>query len=155
MELHVATHLILTLEANGGSPFVNPRLHEPDPPDIVADLLSGGSCAIEITELVDEHLASTREHVAGGPRVWKPGELQQNIVRALSRKDSKVFHGGPYQATIVCLFTGEPLLSLDDVRDEIASTYYGPYHQLTTAYLMFPYDVELKVCPIMELNLVA
>jgi hypothetical protein len=155
MELHIATHLMLSLKELGKSLFVNPRLHDPDPPDIVADLLSGGSCAIEITELVDEHLASTREHVAGDPRVWRPDELKQDIERALSRKDSKVFHGGPYGATIVCLFTGEPLLSFDNVRDEIACVSYGPYHQLTAAYLMFSYDVELKVCRIVELNLVA
>jgi hypothetical protein len=154
-EVHAAHHLFIALEANGGSPFINPRPNEPDPPDIVADLRSGGSCAIEVTELLDGQLASIREHVEGDPRYWGPGELTQEIAQRLTIKDRKPFHGGPYEATIVCLYTGEPLLSFDDVSREIACASFGPYHKLTAAYLLFRYDVELNACPIMELSFVA
>jgi len=69
--------------------------------------------------------------------------------------DSKKFHRGPYEAKIVCLYTGEPLLSFDDVRKETVYASFGPYRQITAAYLLFRYDVELKACSTMELNLVA
>lgn len=154
-EIHLATHLIRSLDAAGGSPFVNPRPHDPDPPDVVADLRSGGLCAIEITELVDGYLASTREHMVGPSRSWGPGELSHEIARVLSRKDRRPFHGGPYDTTVVCIFTGEPLLSLDMATKEIASTSYGPYGRVTGAYLLFPYDRTAAQCPIVELKLVA
>jgi hypothetical protein len=153
-EFHVATHLFISLKANGESPFVNLRRHDPDPPDAVADLRSGGSCAIEVSELVDGDFARIRERIEGDPKTWCPGELKQKITQRLSVKDGKTFHGGPYEATILCLFTGEPLLSFNDIRDEITSTPFGPYDKLTAAYLLFPYDVGLKVCPVMKLSLV-
>ena len=89
------------------------------------------------------------------PRFWQPGEFSQEITLALAEKDSKEFHGGPYIAKIVCLYTGEPLLSFDEIRKETVYVSFGPYRQITAAYLLFRYDVELKACPIMELNLVA
>jgi len=154
-EIHVATHFIRSLEMTGGPKLVHPRLHDPDPPDVVADLRAGGSFAIEVTELVDGHLVSTREHESGPPRFWLAGELSQTIDQVLTRKDSRPFHGGPYEATLVCIFTGEPLVSLDAATKEVGGTSFGPYKHVTGAYLLFPYAVTLERCPLLELTVVA
>ncbi len=67
---------------------------------------------------------------------WRPGELKAHVSNLLMVKDGKTFQGGPYAEIVASLFTDEPTLTLEQAKSELAGTSFGPYKQLTSAFLL-------------------
>jgi hypothetical protein len=124
--------------------YHSPIIHTPDPPDCVCLNAENGKVAIEVVEVVDQQAVHLNEQGHSVYRVWNEGELAGHIGELLRRKDTKLYHGGPYAETIVCLFTDETMLVPDNVARELAEESFGPFKQLTGAILLFSYGVGGK-----------
>lgn len=126
---------------------------EPDPPDCICFNAGNHLVAIEVVEVVCQEAVRLNAQGNDVYRLWKQGELASHIAKLLSRKDGKTYHGGTYTEVMVCLFTDELTLTPDFVRDELKSVIFGPYNQLSSAFLLFSYDATSRTYPILQLNL--
>jgi hypothetical protein len=151
-ELGVVEDLLESLNRSGAG-LSSPRLHRPDPPDCTCIDASGNVLALEVTEVVCETAARLTAQGQDVMRVWNPGELSTHIASRLADKDSKRFNGGPFAGTVVCLFTDEPMLTVQQARDELKGTAFGPFKQLTAAYLLMSYDTSTKTYPVLPLRM--
>ena len=151
-ELGVVEALIVALNCSAKLELHNPQEFSPDPPDCVCLNATDEAVAIEVAEFVCEE--AVRQNAKGSQvyRQWRHGELTTHIARQLAEKDQKTFHGGPYHSIIVCLFTDEPALSVADAESELAGHQFGPFSQLTAAYLLFSYSPATQSYPIVELR---
>lgn len=152
-ELGVVEELIEELSRQGTRTLKAPASHEPDPPDCVCTNEVGERVAIEVTEVVSPEAIQANEHGEDVYRDWKAGELRSHVARQLAGKDSKSFHGGPYSEVLICLFTDEPMLTEGFVRRELEGHPFGPFRQVTGAYLLLSYDAGTKTCPVQILNI--
>ena len=152
-ELGVVEELVLALNRSAGLSLHSPTEFFPDPPDCVCLDAAGNAIAVEVTEIGCEE--SVRRNAQGEMvyRVWRSGELRGEVSRALTAKDRKVFHGGPYHSVIACLFTDEPALSVTDAAAELGGEMFGPFAQLTDAYLLFSYQPTTKSYPTIPLGM--
>jgi hypothetical protein len=154
-ELGVVEELIASLNARVGRHLRNLRPQRPDPPDCICDDADGKAIGIEVSEVVCDIAASKNARGQKVYRVWQPGELTHIIGTRLEEKDKKTFHGGPYASIIVCLFTDEPALTHETVVEELHPKSFGPFRQISAAYLLFSYDPGSKSYPVVPLRLAA
>ena len=154
-ELGVVEELISGLKTRGGLNLSNLRPHRPDPPDCVCSGEDGETVAIEVSEVVCESAASRNARGEKVYRVWRLGELTEVVSARLAEKDSKTFHGGPFDSIVVCLFTDEPALTYEAASRELASQSFGPLRQVSAAYLLFSYDPGTRTYPFIRLPLAA
>lgn len=152
-ELGVVEEWIATLSARGERHFRDPRSLEPDPPDCVCLNEAGAQVAVEVTEIVCSTAAQLNARGQQVYRNWQPGELRDHIAAQLAQKDGKVFHGGPYAEIIVCMFTDEPVLDIGRLASELADETFGPFHQITSAYILTSYSPESQDYPALRLRL--
>jgi len=152
-ELGVVEELLTSLNETSDLGLHSPQIHKPDPPDCICLNASGGCVAIEVAEVVCEE--ATRRTAKGERvmRLWNPGEFFNRVGALLAEKDRKTFHGGPYAAIVACLFTDEPMLTLEQARVECGANRFGSYQQLTAAYLLFSYDPRTKSYPVVPLTI--
>lgn len=125
----------------------------PDPPDCVCLNAFGQAVAIEVAEVVCETATRLTAQGHNVYRQWRPGELAEHVATELTDKDRKRFNGGPYAEVIACLFTDEPALSFEQAISELQPRMFGPFTQLTAAYLLFSYDPSTKSYPVIRLAL--
>lgn len=151
-ELGVVKELLTTLNNTTNLGLHSPTVYKQDPPDCVCKDLKGGNVAIEVTEIVCSDAARLNAQGQNVYRVWKSSELASLIEHRLSEKDKKNYHGGPYVSILVCLFTDEPMLTVDFVKTELASVSFGSFMQITSAFLLFSYDSASKSYPAIQLN---
>jgi len=147
-EFGVAEELVRSLELRGLRRFGNLSAHRPDPPDCICLNEMGGHVAIEVTEVVCGAAASVTAQGHDVYRDWQPGAFLDQVSSQLARKDSKQFHGGPYAEIVACLFTDEPIMSRDRIAKELEGASFGPFRQLTSAYLVLSYDPATKSYPL-------
>ena len=152
-ELGVVKELLATLNNTTNLGLHSPRVCEEDPPDCVCENIEGGNVAIEVTEVICREAARLNAQGQNVCRVWKPDELAFHIEHLLNEKDKKAYHGGPYVNTLACLFTDEPMLNFNFAKTELASVRFGPFSQLTSAFLLFSYEPESKSYPVIPLQL--
>jgi len=154
-ELGVVEELIAALNSGTKLGLHSPREFVPDPPDCVCLDASGQAVAIEVAEVVCQEAAHKNAKGLGLHvyREWKPGDITEYVARKLSEKDQKTFHGGPYRSIIACLFTDEPVLSFSQAETELKGNLFGPFSQLTAAYLLLSYQPSTKTYPVLELGI--
>lgn len=150
-ELGVAEELVAALNAGGSLQLSGLVLCNPDPPDLTCQNAQGERIAIEVSEIVCEEAVRLNQLGQDVYRVWQPGELRTGITERLARKDRISLRGGPYRSIYVCLFTDEMMLTQKSVNEELANTKFGPFNQITGAFLLFSYDPETKSYPVVEL----
>ena len=150
-ELGVVEQLIEALQQGAGLALHDPKEFTPDPPDCVCRNAAGESIAIEVAEVVCEEATRLNAQGQAVMRNWRPGELTEHVALVLTAKDGKRFHGGPYREVLACLFTDEPLLTVVQARAELAGRTFGPFGQLTRAFLLFSF--ESGSYPLVELAL--
>jgi len=152
-ELGVVEELVVALNNSAGLTLCEPKVFEKDPPDCVCLNDTGGVVAIEVAEVVCED--ATRLNAQGSCvyRRWRPGELATHISRTLAGKDAKIFHGGPYSSIIACLFTDEPALTVEQAKSELCELEFGPYSQITKAFLLFSYSPATRSYPVIPLRI--
>jgi len=151
-ELGVVEELVIALNRSTKLALREAREFSPDPPDCVCLDAAGESVAIEVAEVVCEKAARLYAQGSHVDRHWSPGELATHVSRELTDKDSKVFHGGPYRSIVACLFTDEPALTVEQAERELADSTFGPFSQLTEAYLLFSYRPATQSYPVIELR---
>jgi hypothetical protein len=108
--------------------------------------------AVEVAEVVCEEAARRTAQGEQVMRVWRSGELKTHVADLLTVKDGKSFHGGPYAEIVISLFTDEPMITLEQAKSELADTSFGPYKQLTSAFLVLSYDPSTKSYPVVPLR---
>lgn len=152
-ELGVAEELVAALERSGARKLSSLQPFSPDPPDCICLDSDGRSVAIEVAEFVCE--TATRLNAQGHDvcRQWQAGEVTTAVADQLAAKDAKTFHGGPYHEIVACLFTDEPALTFDHALRELGCAQFGPFAQLSAAYLLFSYDPGSKAYPLVTLKL--
>jgi len=113
--------------------------HSPDPPDCTCKNISGGLVALEVVEFVLEEAV---ERSARGEKVWvwwEPERVRRHIQHLLKVKDEKEFDGGPYAEIVIVIHTDEPALTADDAHAALSGIIFGPFDQITRAFLLFSY----------------
>ena len=152
-ELGVVEELVVALNSSAGLTLHEPREFSPDPPDCVCLNEAGESIAIEVAEVVCEEAVRLNAQGTDVYRHWRPGELATHVSLTLAGKDGKTFHGGPYHSIVACLFTDEPALTVEQAEAELAGHEFGPFSQLTNAYLLFSYRPATQSYPLIELRI--
>lgn len=154
-EKGVVVDLVESLAHRNERQFHSVGIQKPDPPDCICLNELNERVAIEVTEVVCEDAARLNAQGHDVFRNWKDGELADRIAEQLADKDGKKFHGAPYAEVIVCLFTDEPLLTIDRIQQELGELYFGPFAQVTSAYLLVSYDPRTKTYPVFTIKLIA
>ena len=152
-ELGVVEELIVALNRGEALGLHSPKEFSPDPPDCVCLDASDRPVAIEVAEVVCRTTICLNAQGHSVYRNWRPGELRDEVGRVLTAKDGKTLHGGPYHAVIACLFTDEPALTLPQATAELDGRAFGPFKQLTNAYLLFSYDPGSRIYPLVRLGI--
>jgi hypothetical protein len=137
-ELGIVQELLQSLAAQGFD-LRDPQVHQPDPPDCVCTDGVGNRVALELVELVSQEAI---EGNAKGENVycwWEPGDIRAEVAKLLNRKDAKKFNGGPYSDIAVVIHTDEPALTADEAREALTACTFGPFTQVTRAFLLFSY----------------
>jgi hypothetical protein len=137
-ELGIVRELVQALSAEG-FPLRDPRIQEPDPPDCVCVDDAGQPIALEVVELVSQEAIERNERGEHVYRWWESEDIRAEVKQLLARKDGKTFNGGPYADVAVLIHTDEPALTADAGREALAGVEFGPFKQLTRAFLMFSY----------------
>lgn len=154
-ELGVVEELLRSLNAVSQLGLCNPHTNRPDPPDCVCENGKGNLVAVEVVEFVCEEAARRNAIGENIIRVWNSGEISTKVISLLDGKDKKKYLGGPYSGIVVCLFTDEPMLTFDEAKKEIGSVKFGPFSQVTSAFLVFSYDPHTKSYPTIPLQITA
>lgn len=151
-ELGVVQQFIESVSARGWWMLSDPRPHTPDPPDCVALDAMGNAVALEVVELVSRKAI---ELTARGERVtcwWSAAGIREAVENLLRSKDCKRYSGGPYADIALVIHTDEPVLMPDDVRDALRGVSFGPFENLTKAYILFSY-IPTKGYEVVEVSL--
>ncbi len=152
-ELGVVEELVVALNRSARLGLHSPREFSPDPPDCVCLNTAGEPVAVEVAEVVCEEAARLNAQGSQVYRQWRPGDLAPHVARKLADKDGKVFHGGPFRSIIVCLFTDEPALTVEQATSELSNVAFGPFQQLSAAYLLFSYQPSTQSYPVVQLRI--
>jgi hypothetical protein len=151
-ELGVTEELITTLNATESLGLKNLTICRPDPPDITCSGARNERVAIEVSEIVCRDAVKANQKGQEVFRIWAQGELQFAIADRLSRKDKCKLHGAPYERFYACLFTDEMMLTHDGVAVELADAKFGPFEQITDAFLLFSYQSSTQSYPVLRLS---
>jgi hypothetical protein len=154
-EFGVVEELVVALNRTANLGLHSVREFSPDPPDCVCLNAAGEAVAVEVAEVVCEESVRLNAKGAQVYRQWRPGELASHVARMLAEKDRKVYHGGPYQSIIACLFTDEPELTIEQATAELSSKVFGSLHQISAAYLLFSYQPSTQSYPVVQLRVAA
>jgi hypothetical protein len=153
-EYGIACQLIESLRALGDESLCDPRpFGESQAPDIVCSGSHGERIALEISELVCEESVRLNAQGQDVIRSWEPTEVRQAVSERLASKDEKTYFGGPYDQIMVCLHTDETFLTHDWVQNALRGISFGPYRQLSRAFLLFSYCPGQQGYPVIELQL--
>ena len=156
-ELGVGEELLRTLSPSSDLRLDTLKNCKPDPPDLVCENGKGERIAIEVSEVVCQEAVEINQRAQtaeeGVYRVWGPGDLEAHIRASLARKDKGKLNGGPYQQIWVCLFTDEMMLTHEKTSAELSAVEFGPFDQVTDAFLLFSYEPGKKSYPVLRLNL--
>jgi len=155
-EITVLRALAESMEAAGAIPFE--RIVWPDPnhaPDCIATL-GAVSVGVEVTELVCAEairhnvrvrrpcLESFQPSEALYAR-WTPEQLVSAVDASLRGKDTKQIVG-TYDEFAVVLQTDELELSHTFCSRALSGAGFGPFDQLSRAYLLISYDPAVGLC---------
>lgn len=152
-ELSIAEELVRALNsAEALDPSSLAPCH-PDPPDLTCRNGHGELIAIEVSEIVCLEAVRANQKGQDVFRVWGKGELQSAIAESLARKDKINLQGGPYQRFYVCLFTDEMMLTHQGASEELSNVVFGPFQQITDAFLLFSYQPSTKSYPVLRLRI--
>ena len=152
-ELGVGEELLKALNSAGSLQLSNLAPCNPDPPDLACRNAQGDLIGIEVSEIVCEEAVRLNQQGQDVYRIWQPGELQAAITERLARKDRVTLRGGPYQSLYVCLFTDELMLTHPSASADLADAVFGPFNQITHAFLLFSYQPDTKSNPVIRLRI--
>ncbi len=149
-EVDVARDLLDSLTAVSEHAYRNLQPSPQDPPDCVAINEREQAVAIEVTEFVSEGAVrlneAERRKLGRRPDVtellmaqWTRDEFIAHVASLLAEKDGKILIGGPFEEYVVVVHTDEPLLEWKAAEGWLSSQMFGPFKQVSSAYLLFSY----------------
>ncbi|MGE5624054.1 MAG: hypothetical protein ACM3ZT_00745 [Bacillota bacterium] len=126
-------------------------------PDCVAHTQSKKLIAIEVTELVSKEAIEINQNAKSEyKRVyknWKVPEVADELRSRLLEKDKKRYYGGPYSDVVIVIHTDELTIDYETYKVALNEVSFGPFENITKAYLLFSYAPRVGYCPYIELNL--
>lgn len=152
-EFGIVEELLQSLSVEGFT-LRDPRIYEQDPPDCVCVDGTERLVAVEAVELVSQEAIERNEKGEDVYCWWEPSDICAGVGKLLARKDAKSFNGGPYAEVAVLIHTDEPALIADAAREALEEVDFGPFIQLTRAFLMFSYKPR-KGYEVLPLSVVA
>lgn len=152
-EINVVHDLLKSMERSGQPEFFNPQISTLDPPDCIVRTADDQLVAIEVTELVDQTAVEINQRSdpqaiarfepgAMVLRVWSQPDFLARIAELLRKKDTKIFHGGPFGRVAVVIHTDEPALQHSECESWLSGHCFGPFRQLTEAYILYNYEPD-------------
>jgi hypothetical protein len=130
-----------------------------DPPDVICLGKSNEPIALEVTEFVDQHAIESAQCEAKNrknpiaDRAWNDGTIRSEVARILDDKDRKRYSGGPFADVCVCIFTDERLLLANQRSQAVHAVAFGPFTQITRAFVLLSYDPSIGGYPVIELRI--
>lgn len=76
-------------------------------------------------------------------RRWDEQDFIAHVAHRVSEKDKKKLSGGPYGAYVVVMHTDEPELDRDTCKAWLKGHVFGPFRQISEAYLLFSYKPKV------------
>jgi len=151
-ELTVGEELVRALNSEFGYSLEHLALHDPDPPDLTCQI-GKERIALEVTELVCSKAVEANEMDRQVYREWRPGETAEALGALLHRKDSIKLQSDTFSSLWVCVFTDEFTLTAEHVAQELAAIKFGPFQQISKAFMLFSYQPGRSTYPVIPLQL--
>lgn len=145
----VAGELLASLNRATGVGLHSLAIAQPGPPGYVCANAAGARVALDVDAVVCKEAAEDDSL----ERVLHAGALAAHLARLLAEKDGNAYQGGPYSEVVAVLVIDEPTLRLEQAVFELASVAFGPYRQLTSVYLLLPYDSSTMSRPAVPVQL--
>ena len=148
----IAHELLASLNRATGVGLHSLAIAQSRPPHFVCANAAGTLVALNVDAVACNQAAPTTH---GDPltRVLHAGALAANIAGLLAEKDREPYESGPYSEVVAVLVIGEPTLTFEQAVFELTSITFGPYRQLTSAYVLLPYDSSTMSCPAVPIQL--
>ena len=125
-----------------------------DPPDCEASDLDGNLIGIEVTELVDpEAIIAFKKDQIYEWAEWDKTKLIDAINNRLDAKNiPDRIKGGPYASYILIIYTDEPFLNADYIKDSLKGYRFAMRNLIDRAFLFIFFDPIYKTYPWIELE---
>jgi len=125
-----------------------------DPPDCEANDLEGNLIGIEVTELVNpEAIVAFKRNQVYEWAEWDRTKLIDAINNRLDAKNIPGrIRGSSYANYILIIYTDEPSLNADYVKDVVKGYYFARRNLIDRAFLLIFYDPIYKTYPCIELE---
>ncbi len=145
----IVGELLSSVNRATGAGLHSLAIAQPGLPGYVCANAAGARVALDVDALV------CNETAEGGPlqRVLHAVALAARVARQLSRKDAETYEGGPYAEVAAVLVMDDPALTFEQAVFELASVAFGPYRQITSAYLLLSYDSSTMSYPAVPIRL--
>lgn len=142
-ERNVAECYSESLRISEGKCYTGISSYRPDPPDCIGYDETGSLIAFEVTELTDQDVE--RENAKKGQRQyyrdWDISDLAQAIKEKIIKKDSNLYHGGPYKEIFLIIYTDELVITEDMVKKaKELTTLGGKLKNLSRVIFLLSYD---------------
>ena len=127
-----------------------------DPPDCEVKDLDGNIIGIEVTELVDpEAIVAFKKKQVYEWAEWDKSKLIDAINNRLGAKNiPDRIKGGPYAGYILIIYTDEPVLNADYIKDLLKGYRFAKRNLIDRAFLFIFFDPIYKTYPCIELEFV-
>lgn len=127
-----------------------------DPPDCEVKDLDGNIIGIEVTELVDpEAIVAFKKNQVYEWAEWDKSKLIDAINNRLDAKNiPDRIKGGPYAGYILIIYTDEPVLNADYIKDLLKGYRFARRNLIDRAFLFIFFDPIYKTYPSIELEFV-
>ena len=125
-----------------------------DPPDCEANDPRGNLIGIEVTELVNpEAIMAFKKKQVYEWAEWDRTKLIDAINNRLDTKNiPDRIKGGPYASYILVIYTDEPFLNADYIKDLLKGYRFARRNLIDRAFLFIFFDPTYKTYPCIELE---
>jgi len=125
-----------------------------DPPDCEVKDLDGNIIGIEVTELVDpEAIIAFKKKQVYEWAEWDKAKLIDAINNRLDAKNiPDRIKGGPYKSCFIIIYTDEPVLNADYIKELLKGYRFGKRNLIDRAFLIMFFDPIYKTYPCIELE---
>jgi hypothetical protein len=125
-----------------------------DPPDCEANDFGGNLIGIEVTELVNpEAIIAFKRNQVYEWADWDRAKLIDAINKRLGEKNIfGLIKGGPYAGYILIIYSDEPILNPDYVKELLKGYWFDRRNLIVRAFLLIFYDPMYKTYPCIELE---
>lgn len=153
-EYGVVQTFLESMENQGVVEFTGLRLgpHPNKAPDCIADAITGGVVAIEVTEFVSRKAIEMNQKGNKVYRDWKPDEVINEVKKIIIQKDQVTYFGGPYSKTVLVIHTDEIVLDHETYTKVLSVPSFNT-QTIDEAFFLFSYRPQVKTYPYVKLKI--